>query len=88
MHAALKSKSKLKFVTLDKESDMSIGHAVATRRDSENLQRGRSGEAGAGNGSDSAIQKKSRKTLQPQSSVLLRKLGMFLVQATRWGCNQ
>ena len=39
MHAARKPKSKLKFVTLDKESN--IRHAVATRRVSKNLQQGR-----------------------------------------------
>jgi len=30
----------------------------------------------------------STKILQPHSSVLLHTIGLFVVQATGWGCNQ
>jgi len=39
MHAAQKTKSKLKFATLDEEGNMSTLKALATTRVSENLQR-------------------------------------------------
>ena len=83
MHAAQKPKSKLKFVTLDKESNMS---AVATRRVSKNLQQGRAGGEGTGYRGDSTCQKKSRDTVQCRSRVFLRK--SFLGQTTEWGRNQ
>ena len=78
MRAAQKPKSKLKFVTLDKESNMS--NAVATRRVSKNLQQKRAGGEGIGYRGDNTCQKKSRGTVQPRSRVFLRK--SFLGQAT------
>jgi len=84
MHAAQKPKSKLKFVTLDKESNMSM----LWRREEflKNLQQGRAGEEGTGYRGDNTCQKRSRNTVQPQSRVFLGKL--FLGQATGWGRNQ
>ena len=84
MHAAQKPKSKLKFVTLDNESNNE--HAVATRRVSKNLQQGRAGGEGTGYRGDNTCQKKSRDTVQPRSRVVLQK--SFLGQVTRWGRNQ
>ena len=80
MHAAQKPKSKLKFVTLDKESNMS------TLRVFKNLQQGRSGGEGTGYRGDNTSPKRSGDTVQARSRVFLRK--SFLEQATRWGRNQ
>jgi len=85
MHAAQKPKSKLKFVTLDKERDMSTLWP-GDERVSKNLQQGRSGGEGTGYRGDNTSQKKSRGTAQPRSSDFLRK--SFLGQATGWGRNQ
>ena len=84
IHAAQRPNSKLKFVTLDKESNMS----TLWRREefSENLQQGRAGREGTGFRGDNTYQKKSRGTVQPRSRVFRRKL--FLGQATGWGRNQ
>jgi len=81
MHAATKPKSKLKFVTLDKESNMSM-----LWRRAKNLQQGRAGGEDTGYRGDNACQQKSRGTVQPRSRVFLRK--PFLGQATGWGRNQ
>ena len=72
MHAAQKPKSKLKSVTLDKESNMS----TLWRREefSKNLQQGQSSWEGAGYRGDNTCQKKSRATVQPQSRVFLLQL--------------
>ena len=85
MHAAQKPKSKLKFVTLDQEINMST-LTVATRRVSKNLQQARSDGEGTGYRGDNTCQKKSRGTVQPRSRFFLRK--SFLGQATGWGRNQ
>jgi len=84
MHAAPKPKNKHKFVTLDKESNMS----TLWRREefSKNLQQERVGGEGTGYRGDNTCQKKSRGTVQPQSRVFLRK--SFLGQATGWIRNQ
>jgi len=65
MHATRKPKSKLKSVTLDKESNMSM----LWRREEfpKNLQQGRSGGEGTGYRGDNTCQKKSRGTVQPRS---------------------
>jgi len=84
MHAAQKPKSKLKFVTLDKESNMS----TLWRR--EEFLRICSKEALAEKAQDIEVtipvKQKSRDTVKPRSRVFLRKL--FLGQATGWGRNQ
>jgi len=80
VHAAQKPKSKLKFITLDKESNMST---LWRREVSKNLQQGRSSGEGTEYRGDNTCQKKSRGTVQPQSKVFLRK--SFLGQATGWG---
>ena len=79
MHAAQKPKSKLKFVALDKESNMStlwlreeclkicIKEGLAEK--AQDIYRG-----------DNSSQKKSRGTVQPRSRVFLRR--SFLGQAT------
>jgi len=51
VYTAQRLKSKLKVVRLDKESNISLRHAVSTKRVSKNLQRGRSGGEDTGNGS-------------------------------------
>ena len=81
MQAAIKPKSKLKFVTLDKESNMSM-----LWRRAKNLQQGRAGGEDTGYRGDNTCQQKSRGTVQPRSRVFLRK--PFLGQATGWGRNQ
>jgi len=58
MHAAQKPKSNLKFVALDKESNMRL--AVATRRVSKNLQQGISDREGIGYRGDTIPFKKSQ----------------------------
>jgi len=75
MYSAQKPKSKLKFVTLDKESNMSTLWRI-----SKNPQQGRSGKGGTGYRGDNTFQKKSRGTVQPRSRVFLRR--SFLGQAT------
>jgi len=83
MHAAQKPKSKLNFVTLDKESNMS----TLWRR--EEFLRMCSKEDLAEKAQDIEVntcQKKSRGTVQPQSRDFLRK--SFLGQATGWVRNQ
>jgi len=83
MHAAQKPKSKLKFVTLDKKSNMS----TLWRREGflrifkeELVEKAQDIEVTI------SEKKLSRDTVQPRSRVFLRK--PFLGQATRWGCNQ
>ena len=82
MHAAQKPKSKLKFVTLGKESNMS----TLWRR--EEFLRICSKEELAEKAQDIevTIPVKKRDTVQPRSRVFLRKL--FLGQATGWVRNQ
>jgi len=85
MHAAQKPKSKLQFVTLDKESNMStLLRREESQFPSENLQQGRSGGKleGTGYRGDDTCQKKSRGTVQLRSSDFLRK--SFLGQTTGW----
>ena len=83
MHAAQRPKRKFEFVTLDKQSNVSV---LWRRREFLRICRGRSGVEGTGNRGDKNSQKKSGNTIQPRSSVLLRKL--FLGQSTGWGRNQ
>jgi len=84
MHAAQKPKSKLKFVTLDKESDMS----TLWRR--EEFLRICSKEDLTEKAQDIGVtipfKKNQRGTVQPRSRVFLRK--SFLGQAAGWGRNQ
>ena len=84
MYAAQKPKSKLKFVTLDKESNMS----TLWRR--EDFLRICSKEELVEKAQDIEVtipvKKKSRGTVQPRCRVSLHK--SFLAQVTRWGRNQ
>jgi len=57
MHSAQKQKSKLKFVTLDKESNMK---RCGDDKISKNLQQGRAGAEGTGHRGDNTCQKKTR----------------------------
>jgi len=59
MHPTQKPKSKLKFVTLEIESNAE--HAVATRRFSKNLQQGRSGGEGTGYRDGNTCQEKVKR---------------------------
>jgi len=72
MHAAQKPTSKLNFVTLHKESKISM-RTVVRRSVSKNLQRERSGGEGTGNRGNNASQNKSVETVQPRSSVCFHK---------------
>jgi len=77
MHAAQKLKSKLNFVTLDKESNMST---LWQREEFPRIcSKGQLAESTEYRG-DTTCQKKSRDTVQPRSRVFLRK--SFLGQAT------
>ena len=78
MHAAQKPKSKLKFITLDKESSMS----TLWRRE-EFLRICSKAEKAQDIEVTIPFKKKSRATVQPRSRVFLRK--SFLGQATGWG---
>jgi len=81
-----KPKSKLKFVTIDKESNMST---LCQWRREEFLRicsKEELAEKATGYRGDNTCQKKSRDTVQPRSRVFLRK--SFLGQATGWGRNQ
>ena len=84
MHAAQKPKSKLKFVTLDKESNMS----TPWRREEFLKICSKEELAEKAQNIEMIIpfKKKSRATVQPRSRVFLRK--SFLGQATEWGRNQ
>jgi hypothetical protein len=89
MHAAQKPKSKLKFVTLDKESNMS----TLRRRDKflricskEELQQGGAGGEGTGYRCDNTSQKKSRRTVHSIQSLFWQ---IFSSGAgDQMGCNQ
>jgi len=84
MHAVQKPKSKLKFVTLDKESNMStlwrreVFLRICSKE--ELVEKAKDIEV------TMLVKKKSRGTVQLRSRVFLRK--SFLGQATRWGRNQ
>jgi len=83
MYAAQKPKSKLKFVTLDKKSNMS----TLWRQNiiSKNLQQRRAGGEGTGYRGDNTSKKKSRGMVRPRSSVFLSE--SFPGQSTGWGHN-
>jgi len=89
MHAAQKPKSKLKFVTLDKKSNMSM----LWRREEflKICKKEDLAEKAQEIGETILIKKKSGDTVQLQSSVFFRKSFLrksFLGQATGWGRNQ
>jgi len=86
MHAAQKPKSKLKFVTLDKDLESNMGTLWRREGFLKNLQQGRSGGEGTGYRGDNTSKKKTRDIIQPQSRVFLRE--SFLGQATGWGRKQ
>jgi len=73
IHAAQETKSKLKFVTLDKESNMST---LWRRKEFLRIcSKEEPGGEGTGFKGDNTCQKKSRGTVQPRSRVFLRNWG-------------